>query len=254
MKLPPYNPINVNTNGLGCFRFARRYSGNRKNLLPERNGTFAPRPELLLNLMLSIRSERKFHCCFLFLQVLWCFTSLGTLPHTRVPAVSRWVSSFGNLGIYRLFGISPEHIAAISRPSSLLEAKASTIHPSFLQGMLYTAVQITISFDICFECCPFHLRNGHCLWRMQRTKRPGNGYPIVLTLHTPASPRWRRFQLYCGEYLLSQINPTFTRKEDLCNHRIFRDRALSTPSQHMRLSTIACSLENLSKTLPKFFD
>ncbi len=42
MKLPPYNPIHVNTNGLGCFRFARRYLGNRKNLLPERNGTCAP--------------------------------------------------------------------------------------------------------------------------------------------------------------------------------------------------------------------
>ncbi len=38
MTSPPYNPTNVNTNGLGCFRFARRYSGNRENLLPEHNG------------------------------------------------------------------------------------------------------------------------------------------------------------------------------------------------------------------------
>jgi hypothetical protein len=42
MPFLPYNPIHINTDGLGCSRFARRYSGNRKNLLPERNGTFAP--------------------------------------------------------------------------------------------------------------------------------------------------------------------------------------------------------------------
>ncbi len=38
MILLPYNPINVNINGLGCPRFARRYLGDRKNLLPEHNG------------------------------------------------------------------------------------------------------------------------------------------------------------------------------------------------------------------------
>ena len=32
--------------------------------------------------------------CFLFLQVLRCFTSLGALPHTRVPADDRRVSPF----------------------------------------------------------------------------------------------------------------------------------------------------------------
>ena len=38
MTLPPYNPIHVNTNGLGSTLFARRYLGNRENLLPGRNG------------------------------------------------------------------------------------------------------------------------------------------------------------------------------------------------------------------------
>ncbi len=37
-----YNPIIVNNNGLGSSRFARRYSGNRENLLPEHNGARAP--------------------------------------------------------------------------------------------------------------------------------------------------------------------------------------------------------------------
>ena len=43
MQIPPYNPIHINMNGLGCSRFARRYSENRKKLLPERNGACTPR-------------------------------------------------------------------------------------------------------------------------------------------------------------------------------------------------------------------
>ena len=38
MQIPPYNPTHINTYGLGYSRFARRYSGNRENLLLERNG------------------------------------------------------------------------------------------------------------------------------------------------------------------------------------------------------------------------
>jgi hypothetical protein len=68
MLLPPYNPSHVNTTGLGCFRFARRYSGNRKNLLPERNGTFAPpfriNPER--DAKASVQKESSVYC-FLFL-------------------------------------------------------------------------------------------------------------------------------------------------------------------------------------------
>jgi hypothetical protein len=56
MKPLPYNPIHVNTNGLGSFRFARRYSGNRKNLLPERNGA-------------SPQGHYHFHSRFRFLKM-----------------------------------------------------------------------------------------------------------------------------------------------------------------------------------------
>ena len=42
MPTVPYNPTHINTYGLGCSRFARRYLGNRKNLLPEHNGAYAP--------------------------------------------------------------------------------------------------------------------------------------------------------------------------------------------------------------------
>lgn len=38
MQILPYNPEHINMFGLGCSRFARRYSGNRKNLLPGFNG------------------------------------------------------------------------------------------------------------------------------------------------------------------------------------------------------------------------
>lgn len=39
MQTLPYNPFNIATKGLGFSRFARRYSGNRKNLLPGFNGS-----------------------------------------------------------------------------------------------------------------------------------------------------------------------------------------------------------------------
>ncbi len=95
MKLLPYNPVHINTYGLGSTRFARRYSGHRKNLLLERNGAFAP---ILLDAKASAQKENSVYC-FLFLQVLRCFTSLGTLPHTRVLDGIEWVSPFGDLRV-----------------------------------------------------------------------------------------------------------------------------------------------------------
>jgi hypothetical protein len=70
----PMTPHTQNTrawhvHGLGCSPFARRYLGNRG--------------------------------CFIFLQVLRWFTSLGSLPHPMysgvdIPTSSGWVSPFGN--------------------------------------------------------------------------------------------------------------------------------------------------------------
>jgi hypothetical protein len=59
----------LHVDGLGCSPFARRYLGNRG--------------------------------CFLFLQVLRWFTSLGSLPHPMdsgedILAAPGWVSPFGN--------------------------------------------------------------------------------------------------------------------------------------------------------------
>ena len=106
MQIPPYNPIHINTYGLGCSRFARRYSGNRKDLLPDHNGTTE---------VVSDQKESPVYC-FLFLWVLRCFTSPGAHPHTRIPSVTRRVSPFGN---FRVKGYLAPH-RNLSQPYHVL--------------------------------------------------------------------------------------------------------------------------------------
>lgn len=88
--------------GLGCFRFARRYSGNR--------------------------------FFFLFLWVLRCFSSPGLPPHSLciqlwVPShYGWWVPPFGNLRI-NVYLQLPVAYRCSSRPSSAPSAKAFTVRP-----------------------------------------------------------------------------------------------------------------------------
>ena len=91
-------PVCTHT-GLGSFHFARRYFGNRG--------------------------------FFLLLGVLRCFSSPGSLPYvmdwrmdTRGFLV--WVSPFRNLRINGYL-LLPEAFRSLSRPSSALSAKASTL-------------------------------------------------------------------------------------------------------------------------------
>ena len=89
--------------GLGSFHFARRYSGNR--------------------------------VFFLFLRLLRCFSSPGSLPYVMdwrmdTWSLSRWVSPFGYLRINGYL-LLPAAFRSLSRPSSALSAKASTLR-SFL--------------------------------------------------------------------------------------------------------------------------
>ena len=94
-----------NSLGLGSFRFARRYSGNR--------------------------------CFFLFLWVLRCFSSPGLPPYTlwiQVWVLShygQWVPPFGNLRIKAYLRL-PEAYRCSSRPSSAPSAKAFTVRPYLL--------------------------------------------------------------------------------------------------------------------------
>ena len=89
--------------GLGSFHFARRYFGNR--------------------------------CFFLFLRVLRCFSSPGSprmtmdSPYADRGSLCR-VSPFGYLRISG-YVLLPEAFRSLSRPSSALSAKASTLRPSY---------------------------------------------------------------------------------------------------------------------------
>ena len=90
--------------GLGSSRFARRYSGNR--------------------------------CFFLFLRLLRCFSSPGSLPYVmdwRMDTYSlcTWVSPFRYLRIKAYLQL-PEAFRSLSRLSSALSAKASTLRSLLL--------------------------------------------------------------------------------------------------------------------------
>ena len=90
--------------GLGSFPFARRYLGN--------------------------------HCCFLFLRLLRCFSSPGSLPYVMDwrmddTSSSYRVSPFRHLRIKDYLHL-PAAFRSLSRLSSALSAKASTLRSSLL--------------------------------------------------------------------------------------------------------------------------
>ena len=85
--------------GLGSFHFARRYFGN--------------------------------HGCFLFLRLLRCFSSPGSPPYVMdwrmdTGGLLQWVSPFRYLRIVGYL-LLPEAFRSLSRLSSALSAKASTL-------------------------------------------------------------------------------------------------------------------------------
>ena len=97
--------------GLGSFRFARRYSGN--------------------------------HCCFLFLRLLRCFSSPGSLRTAMDSpggawSLSRRVSPFRHPRIYAHLQL-PAAFRSLSRLSSALSAKASALCP-FLFDLFFSAI------------------------------------------------------------------------------------------------------------------
>ena len=69
--------------------------------------------------------------CFLFLQVLRCFSSLGLLLLLGNMSSTCWVAPFGNLRINFYLRI-PVAYRSLSRPSSPPRAKAFPIRPYLL--------------------------------------------------------------------------------------------------------------------------
>ena len=98
--------------GLGSFRFARRYSGNR--------------------------------CFFLFLRLLRCFSSPGSPPcvmdwRMDTRGLPVWVSPFRHLRITGHVPL-PAAFRSLSRLSSALSAKASALRPFCLTLLLRHSV------------------------------------------------------------------------------------------------------------------
>ena len=100
---------------LGSFPFARRYSGNR--------------------------------CFFLFLRVLRCFSSPGSPPYVMYWRMDDWglLSRVSPFRYLRLNGylLLPAAFRSLSRLSSALSAKASTLRPYQLDHIAKTSFHIT---------------------------------------------------------------------------------------------------------------
>ena len=109
--------------GLGSFPFARRYSGNR--------------------------------CFFLFLALLRCFSSGGSLHTAMYSLYDDWssssrVSPFGNQRIVGYL-LLPAAYRSLSRPSSAPGAKASTLRSFLLDHFrVYSVTHWSGLFALCF--------------------------------------------------------------------------------------------------------
>ena len=111
------------SSGLGSFPFARRYSGNR--------------------------------CFFLFLALLRCFSSGGSLHTAMYSLYDDWssssrVSPFGNQRIVGYL-LLPAAYRSLSRPSSAPGAKASTLCSFLLDHFrVYSVTHWSGLFALCF--------------------------------------------------------------------------------------------------------
>ena len=106
--------------GLASFHFARRYSGNR--------------------------------CFFLFLRLLRCFSSPGSLPYVMDWRMDDWspssrVSPFRYLRINGYL-LLPAAFRSLSRLSSALSAKASTLRSFLLDLSLYSVTTSSAVFRL----------------------------------------------------------------------------------------------------------
>ena len=114
--------------GLGSFPFARRYSGNR--------------------------------CFFLFLALLRCFSSGGSLHTAMYSLYDDWssssrVSPFGNQRIVGYL-LLPAAYRSLSRPSSAPGAKASTLRSFLLDHFrVYSVTHWSGLFALCFGVLSF---------------------------------------------------------------------------------------------------
>ena len=117
----------------GAFTLSGRLSQNLSARINESIMRSEPRNARIpvWALPFSLAATHRITCCFLFLRLLRCFSSPGSLPY-----VMNWrmddrgllcrVSPFGYLRINGYL-LLPEAFRSLSRPSSALSAKASTL-------------------------------------------------------------------------------------------------------------------------------
>ena len=110
-------------------------AGFPKTILLDSSINYAVRtPERTRSGLGSSGSARRYsrnHCCFLFLWLLRCFSSPGSPPYVMdwrkdTGGLLQWVSPFRDLRIIGYL-LLPEAFRSLSRLSSALSAKASTI-------------------------------------------------------------------------------------------------------------------------------
>ena len=122
--------------GLGSFHFARRYFGNR--------------------------------VFFLFLRLLRCFSSPGSLPYVMDWRMDDWslssrVSPFRYLRINGYL-LLPEAFRSLSRPSSALSAKASTLRSFLFDLPVLLAFKTGGSLAVSFHRV-YNVMSSYCLIR-----------------------------------------------------------------------------------------
>ena len=117
----------------GAFTLSGRLSQSRSAGLPESGLRSEPRNARIpvWALPFSLAATHRITCCFLFLRLLRCFSSPGSLPYVMDWRMDDWslssrVSPFRYLRIIGYL-LLPEAFRSLSRLSSALSAKASTL-------------------------------------------------------------------------------------------------------------------------------
>ena len=117
----------------GAFTLSGRLSQNRSAKLVESIPRSEPQHArtLVWALPFSLAATHRITCCFLFLRLLRCFSSPGSLPYVMDWRMDDWslssrVSPFRYLRIIGYL-LLPEAFRSLSRLSSALSAKASTL-------------------------------------------------------------------------------------------------------------------------------
>ena len=117
----------------GAFTLSGRLSQNLSARITESIMRSEPRNARIpvWALPFSLAATHRITCCFLFLRLLRCFSSPGSLPYVMDWRMDDWslssrVSPFRYLRINGYL-LLPEAFRSLSRLSSALSAKASTL-------------------------------------------------------------------------------------------------------------------------------